>query len=306
MALADLDIVKKRVISILNAAGPGAYSATVATGGNTVGAFPSNDEILQAILEADEMVATEGYFQSANDSLANPFNVTTSALVTDDDVPFHHGDLSRVQLSGYSNTFGALSAPNIIEFNAPINNLQTGTPVTVITTGTLPTGLSITAQYYYIANDDFSGELASSRQNAFAGTPVAISAATGSGLHTLLTWSTGILAQSLDDILNGMAVGNTYVGGGEDDGAFNFLYFPNDGRIYSSAPYWRVTYPQYTRTTTLQCDQNEEFLIIATAVRILTKNASPAPFEYYANESIRGIQQLVTDGVYTTQMESNN
>lgn len=305
MALADLDIVKKRVISILNAAGPGAYSATVATGGNTVGAFPSNDEILQAILEADEMVATEGYFQSANDSLANPFNITTAPLTTDDDVPFHHGDLSRVQLCWAYDTFTQVILTDQIIFADP-HSFQTGDIVTFTTTGTLPTGLTVNTQYYVIVVNSLAIKVASSRTNAFNGSAVSITEDTGSGIHSIYGWRTGILAQSLDDILNGITVGNTYVGGGEDDGAFNFLYFPNDGRIYTSAPYWRVTYPQYTRTTTLQCNQNEEFLIIATAVRILTKNASPAPFEYYANESIRGIQQLVTDGVYTTQMESNN
>lgn len=109
MPVAVLDDVKKRVISILNA-NPGVWSATVS--GN-VGAFPNDAEILEAILEADTWVATQCYFQSVNDTLAQPF-ITSTALISGQVVPFHHGQILDVEVSNVSTVYvQGIEAQNI-------------------------------------------------------------------------------------------------------------------------------------------------------------------------------------------------
>jgi len=85
--LANLTNVQDRVISILQA-NPGNFTNVVS---GTVGAFSSDAEINLAILESDEFIVTSGYFQSVNDSLANPFVVTSAPLADRDNVPWHHG-----------------------------------------------------------------------------------------------------------------------------------------------------------------------------------------------------------------------
>ena len=100
MALALIANVKSRVIAILNA-NPGVWSSSVS---GTVGAFPSDSEIDLAALQADEWVATQCYFQSVNASLSRPFK-TTTAISNGDSVPFHHGNVSQVELSPNNSTW---------------------------------------------------------------------------------------------------------------------------------------------------------------------------------------------------------
>jgi hypothetical protein len=216
MALADLDNVKKRVIRILNA-NPGAWASTVS---GDVGAFPDISEITAAILEADEMVVTKGYFQSINFALCQPYMVYTSSINSGDKLPFFHGKHGKVLLS--TDNF---SASNII----------------------------------------------------------------------------GIKAQSADDILNILNFGGSYLSA--DD--FNHCYYIDEkGIFYHVTTYGKVEIPTYTRSSTLQAQQSEETLIIATAIRLLTKHATPALFEAWIKESVDGINQLITDGKYTQGVES--
>lgn len=206
----DESIVLSRIIATLNA-NPGVYSDTVS--GN-VGAFPSDQEIIDAMFEADEYIANFGYFQSVNRALAKDFLVLSNNLSNGDDVPFMHGEPQKIEVS-----------------------------------------------------DD--------------GTE----------------WRKGVEAASVDDITNAFDVGNSYVGAN----SFNFLYFLDTGNFYTTSTYGRIEYPQYTKGAELQCRQSEEFLLICTTIRMLVKNASPAPFENYIGESVRGVEQLVTDGTYTKQ-----
>lgn len=101
MALALLADVKEDVVAMLNA-NPGVWSASVS--GN-VGAFPSDSEIEQRIFEADALVAVTGYFQSVNDSLANPFFVVSGSLAYGDDYPQHHGKINKVEVSNDNATW---------------------------------------------------------------------------------------------------------------------------------------------------------------------------------------------------------
>lgn len=212
MALAQINNVKERVIRILNA-NPSAWSSTVAGDGS----FPDNNEIERAILEADEMVVTQGYFQSMNPTLMQPFMVFSANIPSGDKVPFYKGKHGKVMLS--TDNF---VASNIIgqEVNSP------------------------------------------------------------------------------HDIINAINFGS-YVGAGAYDHLFHID--KETGIFLHSAQYGKIELPTYTRTSALQCQQSEETLVIATAIRLLTKHATPAAFDVWAKESVEGLKQLVTDGKYLQQ-----
>lgn len=212
MALATLANVLPRVISILGAK-PGAWGATVS---GDVGAFPSDTEINNAALEADEWVVTQGYFQSVNDALSSGFETTATGLMNGGNVPFHHGKAVKVEVSQDNTTWNANTAE----------------------------------------------------------------------------------AAHIDDIKNARA-NEALIG----DGYFDHLYKIDGGDIWMTAPYARVTYPVYTRTSVLQANQNEESLVVFRTVAILAKNASPALFEYYNTKADEGLRMLIQDGAYVEQAE---
>ncbi len=297
--VADITGVKKRVISILNAY-PGVWSATVS---GDVGAFPSDPEILAAILEADSLVCVEGYFQSANDAMANHFGVTSAPLGDADNIPWHKGTLNKVEVSTGTNNFTLTSANT---FTATAHGWTTGQLVSLINVGgALPTGLSTLTNYYVIRLTANTFSLATSLANALAGSAIAVAypGGAGTGTHTAISWAIGVEAKNIDDITNAIAVSETYVG----TGTFDFLYKENSGVIYTPATYARVTYPEYTSNgATLQANQNETSAVVFTAVAILMKNASPAPFEYYNNLSQMAIKAIVEDSVFTAQTTEQN
>lgn len=80
-------------------------------------------------------------------------------------------------------TFTTIAVADTIQLTA--HGLTLGTTVDFITTGTLPTGLSLATTYFVIPIDADTIQIASSLANAYAGTAVAISAGTGTGTHTI-------------------------------------------------------------------------------------------------------------------------
>ena len=297
-ALADLTNVQKRVIQILNA-NQSAFATTVS---GTVGAFPYDAEINLAILEADEEVAISGYFQSVNDSLANPFVVTSIPLSDRDNVPWHHGTIKAVEVSKATLNLTSASINTTSDVITSVaHGLTTGDIVTfLIVSGGLPAPLAAATNYFAIVLTADTFQLATTYANAVYAAAAIDLTTTGSGRWVLIDWITGVEAKNLDDITNAAAVGDTYVGAG----AFDFLYKEDTGTIYTTANYCRASYPEYVRTSALQSRQAEEYLVICGAVKMLTKNASPAPFQFYTGESLRGLNQLVTDGLYTKQEDS--
>ena len=87
---------------------------------------------------------------------------------------------------GQSDTFTADASTDIITWTSTANfpsNLITGTRTRLTTTTTLPGGLSLATDYYYIRVTDSTGKLATSYANAIAGTAINITDA-GTGTHT--------------------------------------------------------------------------------------------------------------------------
>lgn len=81
-----------------------------------------------------------------------------------------------------------------------------GTLVTLTTSGTLPTGLATSTDYYVIVVDADTIKLASSQANALAGTPIDITGA-GSGSSTVVVTTT--LAGSVKIQVNNEEEGRT-------------------------------------------------------------------------------------------------
>lgn len=293
MAELDISQVLKRIIQILNA-NRDAFNATV----SNTGAFPFIEEITLAALEADETVATQGYFNSVNKALAADFQVVSGRLVSGDALPFHHGGISRVDLAKNLKTFvpgDVNTSNNTITITA--HGFATGDIVQITSNNTPPAPLSASNVYYALRA---SADLLYLYTDPFDTTSQVDLTTQGAGVHTITSWIRGTETESLDDITNAIANAGYF-----ESGAFKHLFKIKDDRFYSPAIIGRVYYPEYTRTEELQCNQNEEWLVICTAVRMLTRNASPAPFEVYKDESIRGINQLVNDGVYNSQMGGN-
>lgn len=74
-----------------------------------------------------------------------------------------------------------IATPGVI---TTTKDLKTGTPVVFTTTGSLPTGITAGTQYYWIRTSATTGNIASSKANALAGTAIATSS-TQSGTHTM-------------------------------------------------------------------------------------------------------------------------
>jgi autotransporter-associated beta strand protein len=80
---------------------------------------------------------------------------------------------------------------------ATSNGLETGDRLYLTTTGTLPTGLSASTEYFAISVDANTFELATTLANAIAGTQIDITAAAGGGTHTFLSSGMEVKASSL-------------------------------------------------------------------------------------------------------------
>lgn len=88
---------------------------------------------------------------------------------------------------GFGDTFTADAGTDLCTWTSTANkpsNILTGTRVRLTTTTTLPAGLALATDYYYIKMSDTTFELASSYANAIAGTQINITDA-GTGTHTL-------------------------------------------------------------------------------------------------------------------------
>jgi hypothetical protein len=106
-------------------------------------------------------------------------------------------------------------------------------------------------------------------------------------------WKPGIRTDK-DAIINAVA-NESHI----ETGAFDFLYALEDNVFFTTAIGGRVTLPTYTRTSILQCNKNEESLIIFRAAAILVRNASPALFDKYQANAEVGRKQIIEDGAYS-------
>jgi len=297
---ATISNVAQRVIAILNA-NPGVWTNTVS---GTVGAFPDTAEIHAAALEADGELITKGYFNSINNSLAEPFMSYSSPLRQGSRIPTHYGNLGKVQLATAASSLvtSVNATTNLFTVpSAPAN----GTPITffVATGGVLPTGIDANTTYYVIRGSATTFWLAATAADSYAGSPQVDISDTGTAPFGFIEWQSGVEAESMDDVINAaLAVADNYV---EAD-SLNYIYKIEDNTLFHAAEWGRVEIPTYTRTTALQANQADEPIIIALTVKLLTKNASPAFFEQWTRFGDQGMQAIIRDGSYQPANQDGN
>jgi len=104
---------------------------------------------------------------------------------------------SRVAYSQASETNEGFTADAVTDLLLVARAYTTGEKVRVTTTGTLPTGLSAGTDYYVIYSDATHIYLATSLDNAYAGTYINITGA-GAGVHTIHLYSIQVTAYQQD------------------------------------------------------------------------------------------------------------
>lgn len=278
------------MVAILGA-NPGIWDSQVS---GEVGAFPSDDELEAAALEADGLLITRGYFNSVNNTLAKPFFEASSPIASGQNVPAHYGQISKVEVSKVAKSFATgnvNTGTGVVTITA--HGLTNGAPIsfTADSTGSVPTGLIAGGTYYAIVIDADTFKVADTAVDALAGVAIALTD-TGSGTMYVIEWQQGDEAESLADITNAAAGVAAYV----NAGAFDHLYKIDSGNFYTPARWGRIETPQYFRSGRLQANREDEPIIASYAVSLLTKNASPALFSEHQTKAENWMNQIIRDG----------
>jgi len=106
MALALLANTSPRLIQLLNA-NRGSYSSSIGTGATGIGAYPFQQEIVDAQIEADGLLITQGYFQTAKSPLRNRFLTQSANLADGDKLPEFDGLIGKCEWSSNGSAWRA-------------------------------------------------------------------------------------------------------------------------------------------------------------------------------------------------------
>lgn len=193
MALAQLSSTKPRIIQLLNA-NRLSYAATVGTGANAIGAFKYDQEVTDALIQADGIIITDDYFMSDQPQLRNRFLTDSPNLADGAKIPEFHGKPGRAEWS---------------------------------TDG--------------------------------------------------ITWKASQAQASKDDVVQMTQLG-AYIGSTAKHGMH---FISDEGYVFHGSPYFRISYPAYTKTTALQALEAHEPAIIACALGLLYKDNSVAAHQFY-------------------------
>lgn len=191
MALANLARCQQYLIQLLNA-NRLAYATTVGAGNAGIGAYKFTAEITDALLFADGLVVTEGYFQS-DMSLRSRFLVNSTSIANGSKLPEFIGVIGACEFS-----------------------------------------------------DDGTN------------------------------WKPSQEADSKQDVIGAAQFGG-YVGAS----AMRGHHFIEELIVYHTSPFFRISYPSYTKTTDLQALDAHEPAIIAGAAEFLYKESSLHAADYY-------------------------
>lgn len=98
MALATLANCQKIINQLLNR-NRTAWATIGGTGANKIGAYPFDEEIDAALLRADGLVITEGYFRSKSAGLRQPFWTSSGNVTSGASMPFFSGLIGKAEFS---------------------------------------------------------------------------------------------------------------------------------------------------------------------------------------------------------------
>jgi hypothetical protein len=289
----NFDTVKKHVVAILQASQT-AYGAGT-TGNAPDGSnqmFPSSEEINNAILGIDGEVCT-AIASTVGHPYAPQFSLETAALASGAQVTKNVGVVQKVTvLNGIADEAFSSAGVNITDNTIGISgtNLVTGTKVRLTTAGVLPTGLAISTDYWVIRVNANTIQLASTVYNAQFGIPIDLTGA-GSGNSTIvIQYVDGIQAQSKDEVLEINSNPQVF---GSLPGYVTGFWFIEDNCIYCTSPLAKVTYTDYTLTSSPQAPESYIWAVIAGAVSVLAKDGFDAQLSsYYGARYAAMIEQI--------------
>lgn len=280
----DFDIVKKHVNAILMTTKT-PYGAT--TGGNTPDGsnqtFPSLYEINDGILYVDAEICT-----LICSVLGHPYQTTflqTSSVLTNGaNLPARNGIVTNVVcLSGQTNyTFNAgdvNTTDNVI--NVGDTSIPTGTRVQFSTTGGLPAPL-VAATDYFLNNQSVLLDgyyICSSYANSLVPTPIDLTT-TGSGTDTMILdlYEQGIEGESADEMTEVHSNRELF---GSTDAVVSRFWKIVGNNIYTSSLGAKVTYTDFTATSSPQCPQPYMWALVSGTIAHLVKDGSDDAMSAY-------------------------
>lgn len=267
---------RSSVISILQASAT-PYATTV-DGSNQQ--YASSTEIDNAILNADGEVCT-AICMTLGHPYAPQFSTESAALASGANITKNVGIVQKVTvLNGIADETFTSANVNTTDDTITISGtkLVTGTKVRFTTAGSLPTGLAISTDYWIIRVNSTTIKVASSIYNAKYGTAIDLTGA-GSGSSTIvIQYVEGEQAQSKDEILevntNPQAFASlpAYATG---------FWFVEGDVVYTTSPLCKVTYTDYTLTSSPQAPESYINAVIAGAVSRLLKDGGDAEMAAY-------------------------
>lgn len=268
----DFNTAKKHVVAILQASETAYGSGTTGNAPDgSVQQFPSADEINSAILSIDGEVCT-GICQTLGHPYAPQFSLETAALASGANITKNIGVVQKVTvLNGVADEAFAAAGVNITDNTITITStkLVTGTKVRLTTAGVLPTGLAVGTDYWVIRVNANTIKLATTIYNAQYGIAIDLTGA-GSGNSTIvLQYVDGEQAQSKDEILEVNTYPQVF---GSLPGYVVGHWFVEGNILYTTSPFAKVTYTDYTLTSSPQAPESYLWAVVAGAVSHLLKD----------------------------------
>jgi len=293
----DYNTCKKHVVSILQASATAYGSGTTGNAPDgTVRQFSSSDEINSAILLTDGEICT-----LIAKTLLHPFQTTfvqtSSALANGANLPARNGMILNVlTLNGTTNI--AFTSANVntgtdsIDLSSVADTLVPLQKVQFSTTGVLPTGISAATDYWVSKSSAYPNfSFSISYMNAYNDAVVNITG-TGSGNSTIvMVYQPGTQTRYKDDIMQALNAVNVF--GRNENYIYNYWFIEGD-TIYTTSPYAKVVYTDYTLTSSPQSPEPYLWAIVAGALSKLMKDGGDSEMCAYYERQYQGYLQEIS------------
>jgi hypothetical protein len=299
---------KSMVISLLQASLT-AYASAV-DGSNRQ--FASDTEIQNAILTADLECAAL-IAKTPLHPYQTQFVATPAAAANGSNTPIRNGMILRVtgQIgAAATNTFLNTDISTSTDLVTKANHgLFTGQAVQLTTSGSLPTGLSLTTTYYISVSSSSTYGFSTTIYNAKAGTLIDITAQ-GSGTNTVTTNFTDLIEADSKDTITQM-VSSPYLFASSQGITAGFWCIEGD-TFYTSCPAAKIYYTDVTLTSSPQCPEAYLFAVVSGAMPKLLKDGGPADeigfysqqYQGYLQEIASNAKLLPEISTYTRQRQA--
>lgn len=299
----SFNTAKSMVISLLQASQT-AYATTV-DGSNRQ--YSSDTEIANAILTADGEVCT----LIAN-TMGSPYQtafIVAAATIAgpSGNLPSRNGVIIKVQCQGApaTATFLNSSIDTVTDvITVTTHGMITGQPVVYTCSATVPAGLTSGTTYYIIRLGTSTLSLAATSWDAFQGTAINITSQGTAGNTSTLTsaYLDGTQADSKDTVVQ--ATQNVSVFAPNAYGAAGFWFTEGD-QIYTSSPNCKVTYTDYTLTSSPQAPEPMLFAVVTGALAKLYKDGSDFELvQFYERQYLAYMQAIGSGAMMLPMIES--